>query len=114
MSWGEVETEPEIDEWYTGLSIEESAAVDVYIDLLEEQGVHLGEPYTRQLAGKLRELRFHLHREQVRVTYYIATGRRIILLTVFRKTKNRQRDEIARAIKAMERCVSEGHTSAEE
>lgn len=29
-----------------------------YIDLLAERGPLLGEPYTRQLAGKLRELRF--------------------------------------------------------
>jgi hypothetical protein len=29
-----------------------------HIDLLEREGVHLGEPYTRQLRGKLRELRF--------------------------------------------------------
>ncbi|WP_199754927.1 type II toxin-antitoxin system RelE/ParE family toxin [Amycolatopsis sp. WAC 04197] len=31
-----------------------------YGDLLAEQGPLLGEPYTRQLDGKLRELRFHL------------------------------------------------------
>jgi hypothetical protein len=39
----------------------------------------LGEPYTRQLDGKLRELRFHLDRRAVRVTYWIASGRRIVL-----------------------------------
>jgi hypothetical protein len=32
--------------------------VAFYIDLLADQGPLLGEPYTRQLDGKLRELRF--------------------------------------------------------
>jgi hypothetical protein len=39
-----------------------------YIDLLEEQGALLGEPYTKQLDGKPRELRFHLGRRPARVT----------------------------------------------
>jgi len=66
---------------------------------------------TRQLHGALRELRFYLGREQVRVTYYITTGRRIILLTVFRKTRRREAREIARAHEAMQRCIREGHTA---
>jgi hypothetical protein len=57
----------------------------------------LGEPYTKQLDGKLRELRFPLGRDGVRVSYWIAAGRRIILLTVFRKTRMRQDQEVARA-----------------
>jgi hypothetical protein len=30
--------------------------------------VALDEPFTRQLRGKLRELRFHVEREQLRIT----------------------------------------------
>lgn len=85
-----------------GLTVEERAQVSFYIDLLEEQGVHLGEPYTRQLSGKLRELRFYVGREQRRITYLIASGRRIPLLTTFRKTKQREQREVARAQRAME------------
>ncbi len=55
MGWGMVELEPE-----------------VRIDLLAEQGPLLSEPYTRQLDGKLRELRFRLGGQAVRVTL---TGR---------------------------------------
>ena len=39
----------------------------------------LDEPYTRQLDGHLRKLRFYLGRSATRVTYWIAPGRRIIL-----------------------------------
>jgi phage-related protein len=46
----------------------------------------LGEPYARHLGGKVRELRFHLLRQQTRVTYWLTPGRRVILLAVFRKT----------------------------
>jgi hypothetical protein len=49
------------------------------------------------LEGKLRELRFYLERDAVRITYSIAPGRRIILLTVFRKTRMREDREIDRA-----------------
>ena len=34
--------------------------LDFYIELLRQEGALLGEPYTRQLDGKLRELRFSL------------------------------------------------------
>lgn len=102
MPWGSIEYEPEVAEWIRTLTVDERAQVFFYIDLLEEKGVHLGEPYTRQLTGKLRELRFFVGREQRRITYVIASGRRMPLLTTFRKTKQREQREIARAKKAME------------
>lgn len=45
------------------------------------------------------------------MSYFIASGRRIILLTVFRKTRRQERAEIDRAERAMNRCVTEGHTA---
>jgi hypothetical protein len=74
----------------------------------------LGEPYTRQLDGKLRELRFHLERQSVRVTYWIASGRRIVLLTVFVKTRMRETHEVERARRALARCIEQGHTVEED
>ena len=44
----------------------------------------------------MRELRFHLLREQPRVTYWLPPGR-VILLTVFRKTRGAETAELARA-----------------
>jgi hypothetical protein len=113
MAWGSVELEPEVDRWLSGLTDDEFGQVAFYVDLLADRGVHLGEPYTRQLSGKLRELRFFLGRDRQRVTYYLAGGRRIILLTVFQKTRQRERLEVDRAVRAMQRCVAEGHTAEE-
>ncbi len=112
MTWGTVEIEPEVVEWLEQLSENQFGRVEAYVDLLTDRGVHLGEPYTRQLKGKLRELRFHLgpSGEAFRITYYIATGRRIILLTVFRKQRRQEWAEIKRAVRAMDRCIADGHT----
>ncbi|WET79790.1 type II toxin-antitoxin system RelE/ParE family toxin [Amycolatopsis sp. QT-25] len=44
------------------------ATVAFYVDLLAEQGPLSGEPYTRQLDGKLRELRFQPDGDAVRIT----------------------------------------------
>jgi hypothetical protein len=107
MVWGEVELEDEVTQWLESLNEDDFGTASRYIDLLEAQGVHLDEPYTRQLEGKLRELRFHLRGEQRRITYYIAGERRIILLTTFRKTRSRENHEIRRAENAMETCLRE-------
>lgn len=109
MPWGVVESEPEVTSWLANLPVDEFGHAAFYIDLLEEKGVHLDEPYSRQLRGKLRELRFYLGRQQTRISYFIATGRVIVLLTVFGKQRRRERSEIDRAERAMKRCTEEGH-----
>lgn len=113
MTWVSVELEPEVEEWLQSLSPAQFGHVAFYIDLLAERGPLLDEPYSRQLGGKLRELRFYLGRDHQRISYYLATGQRAILLTVFRKQRGRERAEIERAQRAMERCLREGHSVGE-
>ena len=60
MIWGIVELEPEVREWLEELSAARFATAAFSIDLLAEYGPLLSEPHTRQLDGKLRELRFYL------------------------------------------------------
>lgn len=110
MDWGTVELEPEVRDWLERLTTSDFATSAFYIDLLARQGPLLGEPYTRQLDGKLRELRFHLDGTAVRITYWIAPGRRIVLLTTFHKTRMREDREVARARRALERCLAAKHT----
>lgn len=107
---GTVELEPEVREWLEHLSTVQFATAAFYIDLLADTGPLLGEPYARQLDGKLRELRFHLERMTMRITYWIAPGRRIILLTVFTKTRMREHREVDQAKRALARCHAELHT----
>ena len=109
MSGWEVELEPEVRDWYLALDEEFQGRVEFRIDQLAEEGSQLGEPLSRQLDGKLRELRFYLCGRPTRITYWIAPDRRIILLTVFVKTRRRERRQVERAKRAMERCMAEGH-----
>ncbi|MFE3504816.1 type II toxin-antitoxin system RelE/ParE family toxin [Kitasatospora sp. NPDC059160] len=114
MTWGEVELEPEVRDWIRALSQDDQETVAFYVELLAVRGPLLSEPHSRQLDGKLRELRFHLNESDLRITYWIASGRRIILLTVFRKTRMREAGEVDRARRALRRCVAEQHTVDED
>ena len=91
-----------IREWLDELgsrSPAEYGAVLHHIDLLAEFGVLLGEPYSRQLSGRLRELRAG----SWRVSYFADPGRRFILLTSFRKrTRKTDRAQIRKAERLMQ------------
>jgi hypothetical protein len=63
----------------------------------------------------VRELRFHLLRQQTRVTYRLAPERRLVLLTVFHKTRSAETAEVARAVRAQQTCERShgiGHDSS--
>jgi hypothetical protein len=102
----EVEVEPEVRSWLARLSDRDFGRVDFHVGLLAEHAEDLGEPYTRHLGGKVRELRFHLLRQQTRVTCWLAPDRRVIL-TVFRKTRSAETAEVARALDAPMICETE-------
>lgn len=82
-------------------------------DLLAEQATTLDEPHSRHLGGKLRELRFRLGDAHQRITYWLAPDRRVVLLTVFRKTKMREQAEVDRAHAAQRLCEAEHQAAAE-
>jgi hypothetical protein len=92
-----VEVEPEVA-WLDGLSDRDFGRVDFTVGVLAEQAETLGEPSSRHLGGKVRELRFQLLGRQTRVTYWLAPGRRVVLLTVFHKTRRAEVAEVARAV----------------
>lgn len=102
-----VEIEPEVRSWLSGLSDRDFGRADFHVGLLAEHAEDFGEPYARHLGGKVRELRFHLLARQTRVTYWLAPGRRVIFLTVFRKTRSAEIAEVARALQAQKRCEAE-------
>jgi hypothetical protein len=78
-----------------------------------EGGTHtLGEPYARHLGGKARELRFTMDGNAVRITYWLAPDRRIVLRTVFRKARQRESGEVERAQQVQKVCEAE-HGPAE-
>ncbi len=56
----DVEIAPEVKGWLEGLGDRDFGRVDFLVGLLAERAEDLGEPYTRHLGGKVRELRFHM------------------------------------------------------
>ncbi|MZF58250.1 type II toxin-antitoxin system RelE/ParE family toxin [Streptomyces sp. SID5594] len=95
-----VEIEPEVRQWLELLTDAHYDKTERAVDMLLAQPTTLGELYTRHLGGKVRELRFTMDGNAVRITYWLASDRRIVLLTVFRKTRQRGDGEVERARQA--------------
>ena len=106
-----VELEPEVAAWLDGLSARDFGRVDFLVGVLAEQAETLSEPHSRHLGGKVRELRFYLLGRRTRVTYWLAPGRRVVLLTVFHKTRSAESAEVARAVRTQQACEA-GHEEA--
>ncbi len=101
------ELEPEVLEWVHALPPSQHRVVERQADRLADAPTALGDPYTRHLGGSLRELRFVLGNEPVRLTYWLAPGRRIVFLTVFRRARLREEDQIRRARQKQKECGTE-------
>lgn len=107
----EIEIEPEVEAWLSALPPDQYRVVERHADRLADAPTTLGEPYSRHLSGSVRELRFHLGDNAIRVTYWLAPERRIVFLTVFRKTRMREEREVQRALWAQKEC-EESHPRA--
>lgn len=108
----QIEIEPEVRQWLELLTDRHYDKVERAADMPASQPSTFGEPYSRHLGGKVRELRFVLDGNSVRITYWLAPQRRIVLLTVFRKTRQREEAEIERARQAQKVCEAD-HGPAE-
>ncbi|MFJ9455162.1 type II toxin-antitoxin system RelE/ParE family toxin [Kitasatospora sp. NPDC101447] len=108
----QIEIEPEVRRWLELLPDTQYDKAERAADMLAAHPTTLGEPYTRHLGGKLRELRFTMDGNAVRITYWLTPERRIVLLTVFRKTRQRETAEVERAHQAQKACEAD-HGPAE-
>jgi phage-related protein len=80
------------------------------LELLEEFGVALPPPYTKQLRGKeaagLWELRVKLSTDITRIFYFFPAGNRILLLHGFvKKTDRTPVQELQTAIRRMKDAI---------
>lgn len=75
------------------LSQAEFGATLPHVERLAERGNQLRMPASPSLGGGLFELRFDLTRVAWRITYFFASYRRVVLLTVFRKQRQNERHE---------------------
>ncbi|MER8092174.1 type II toxin-antitoxin system RelE/ParE family toxin [Streptomyces goshikiensis] len=105
----DIEIEPEVRLWLMNLTDAEYRTAEHAASRLAEAATTLGEPHSRHLGSGVRELRFDLGpvRDAVRISYWLAPGRRVVLLTVFRKTRQREDAEVARAKQTKAICEAE-------
>jgi hypothetical protein len=103
------ELEPEVRDWLDGLSDSDFKRVDEVCGMLAEKGTGLGGPWSDHLEGVVWELRVRLHQVAVRVTYWCRPDGTIVLLTVFRKTRQHDQRQIDRAVRAQQACERDHH-----
>lgn len=101
----DVELHDEVASWLESLDDAEWERVVVVVDRLIALGSTARMPLSRSLGAGMFELRFTLGPTSRRITYRFTLDGRIVLLTTFRKQRNNERTEIARARKAAEQCA---------
>jgi hypothetical protein len=108
------ELEPEVRDWLDGLSDSDFKRVDEVCGLLAEKGTGLGGPWSDHLEGPVWELRIRLRDVAARITYWCTAEGTIVLLTVFRKTRQHDQRQIDRAVRAQELCEGDHRGPAAE
>ena len=100
------ELEPEVRDWLDSLSDSDFKRVDEVCGMLAQRGTELGGPWSDHLEGAVWELRIRLRDVAARVAYWCTSDGKIVLLTVFRKTRQHDQRQIDRAVRAQKLCES--------
>jgi len=108
----DVELEPEVRDWLASLSDSDFKRVDEVCGMLAEKGTELGGPWSDHLDGPVWELRIRLRDVAARITYWCTAEGTIVLLTVFRKTRQHDQRQIDRAVRAQKACEREHRGAA--
>lgn len=105
MGVAEIELHDEVVVWMVGLEDPDWERTVVVIDRLATLGPTARMPLSRSLGDGLFELRFALGSTARRITYRFTKNGKVILLTTFRKQRQNEQTEIARARKVAEDCA---------
>ncbi|WP_076968067.1 MULTISPECIES: type II toxin-antitoxin system RelE/ParE family toxin [unclassified Streptomyces] len=98
--------------WLESLPLHHYVMAEQKVDRLAEHATTLGEPYSRHLGGKLRELRFDLGDNAQRITYWLARTA-ASYCSRFSGTRMRETNEVERALAAQEVCEASHEPAAE-
>lgn len=90
MDGREIELHSEVEKWFANLDEPSQDRAARVIDLLAEHGEKLRGPHSKSLGRGLFKLHFALRDEARRITYRFAPDGRIVLLTTFRKQRDKR------------------------
>lgn len=107
MGLFEIQAEQEVVDWLMSLTPAHLARVDAVCGLLAAEGTCLRMPLSRSLGDGVWELRISLHPQDMRITYWFPGHDRIVLLTVFRKTRDAEYAQVRRAKQVQKVCEAE-------
>lgn len=102
----DVELHDEVVDWMDTLDDDEWHRTVVVIERFAALGATARMPRSKSLSDGLFELRFTLGPTARRITYRFTKDGRAVLLTTFRKQRNNERAEVARARKGCRRLRS--------
>jgi len=74
-----------VESYIKNLPQRDKAKVFRYINFLQEKQASLGEPYTRHIIDKIRELKVDFGKNRHRIFYFTFIEKKIILLHAFFK-----------------------------
>ena len=95
-----------VQEWILSLEDKTKAVVLRNLDLLEQLGTGIREPYVKHLEEKLYEVRAKDYKGIYRIIYFAHTGKRFVLLHSFvKKTQKTPRKEIDIAKQRMKEMI---------
>lgn len=100
-----VELHDEVVDWMDSLEDDEWDRVVVVVERLVVLGSSARMPLSKSLGDGLFELRFTLGSTARRITYRFTKDGRMVLLSTFRKQRNNERTEVARARRAADECA---------
>ncbi|MDA8309117.1 MAG: type II toxin-antitoxin system RelE/ParE family toxin [Actinomycetota bacterium] len=106
MGQWDVRLSDEVARWYVRLGARDRAFADRALDRLASTGPALRMPRARALGDGLHELRFWCQGVPRRITYAFGEEREVTALTTFRKQRDRERHEVARAQRVLARTRS--------
>jgi phage-related protein len=98
-------------------SVADQAQILRVLDLLLEHGLHLGNPYVRDVTGmrKLKELRIRSQSGIYRIFYFAFTGQKFVLLhAIAKKSQKTPKKDLRLAFQRMKDFLSRKGRASDE
>lgn len=96
-----------VQEYLQTLTEKEQTKISKYVDFLQQNKGVLGEPYTRHIRDKIRELRVDFGTNRHRIFFFTFINKNIIFLHAFlKRTAKTPENEITKALNNYNKVIN--------